>query len=198
MNLLEKIINKKKFIPLNQFINIALYDKKLGYYQNKKIFGRGGDFITSPVISSIFSEMISVWIVSYWIYIKKPKKINILELGPGNGLMIKQIMNSIKKIKTFDGEFNVYLHEKSEKLIKIQKKNLNDFKNIIWVKDINKINHLPTIIIANEFFDAFPIKQFFKEKNNWYEQCIAFKNNNKKKITYYKNKINNITLILQY
>jgi len=102
MNLLEKIINKKKFIPLNQFINIALYDKKLGYYQNKKIFGRGGDFITSPVISSIFSEMISVWIVSYWIYIKKPKKINILELGPGNGLMIKQIMNSIKKIKTFD------------------------------------------------------------------------------------------------
>ncbi len=78
MNLLEKIINKKKFIPLNQFINIALYDKKLGYYQNKKIFGRGGDFITSPAISSIFSEMISVWIVSYWIYIKKPKKINIL------------------------------------------------------------------------------------------------------------------------
>lgn len=53
---------------------------------------------------------------------KKTKKINILELGPGNGLMIKQIMNSIKKIKTFDGEFNVYLHEKSEKLIKIQKK----------------------------------------------------------------------------
>ncbi len=140
MNLLEKIINKKKFIPLNQFINIALYDKKLGYYQNKKIFGRGGDFITSPAISSIFSEMISVWIVSYWIYIKKPKKINILELGPGNGLMIKQIMNSIKKIKTFDGEFNVYLHEKSEKLIKIQKKNLNDFENIIWVKDINKID----------------------------------------------------------
>ena len=194
MNRIEKLINKKKFIPLNQFINIALYDKKLGYYQNKKIFGRGGDFITSPLISSIFSEMISVWIVSYWIYIKKPKKINILELGPGNGLMIKQIINSLKKIKTFDAEFNVYLHEKSEKLIKIQKKNLNNFKNIIWLKDINKVNHHPTIIIANEFFDAFPIKQFFKEKNNWYEQCIAFKNNKKKNITYYKNKINNNSL----
>jgi SAM-dependent MidA family methyltransferase len=95
MNRIEKLISKKKFIPLNQFINIALYDKKLGYYQNKKIFGRDGDFITSPLISSIFSEMITVWIVSYWIYIKKPKKINILELGPGNGLMIKQIINSI-------------------------------------------------------------------------------------------------------
>ena len=65
----------------------------------------------------------------------------------------------------------------------------------INLKYINNINHLPTIIIANEFFDAFPIKQFFKEKNNWYEKCIAFKNNNKKKITYYKNKINNITKI---
>jgi cyclopropane-fatty-acyl-phospholipid synthase len=194
MNRIEKLINKKKFIPLNQFINIALYDKKLGYYQNKKIFGRDGDFITSPLISSIFSEMISVWIISYWIYLKKPKKINILELGPGNGVMIKQIINSIKKIKTFNAKFNVYLHEKSAKLIKIQKRNLNDFTNIIWVKNINKVNQDPTIIIANEFFDAFPIKQFFKEKNNWYEQCVAFKNNSKKKIVYYKNKINNNTL----
>ena len=148
MNRIEKLISKKKFIPLNQFINIALYDKKLGYYQNKKIFGRDGDFITSPLISSIFSEMITVWIVSYWIYIKKPKKINILELGPGNGLMIKQIINSIKKIKTFDATFTVYLHEKSEKLIKIQKNNLNDFKNIIWIKKINKINKDPTMIIT--------------------------------------------------
>ena len=190
MDRLEKLINKKKFIPLDQFIDIALYDKKSGYYQNKKIFGRDGDFITSPIISSIFSEMISIWIVSYWIYIKKPKHINILELGPGNGLMIKQIINCIKKIKTFDTKFTVYLHEISEKLIKIQKNNLNDFKNIFWIKNINKINQEPTIILANEFFDAFPIKQFFKQKNIWYEQCIAFKDNNKKKITFYKNKIN--------
>ena len=104
--------------------------------------------------------------------------------------MIKQIINSIKKIKTFDATFTVYLHEKSEKLIKIQKNNLNDFKNIIWIKNINKINQDPTIIIANEFFDAFPIKQFYKENNNWYEQCVAFKDSSKKNITYYKNKIN--------
>ena len=194
MNRIEKLINKKKFIPLNQFINIALYDKELGYYQNKKIFGRNGDFITSPHISSIFSEMISIWIVSYWLYIKKPKKINILELGPGNGLMIKQIINSIKKIKTYNGKFTVYLLEKSKKLIKIQKNNLRDFNNIIWVKNINKINQDPTIIVANEFFDAFPIKQFFKEKNSWYERCVAFDNNDKKNITYYKNKINNSSL----
>ena len=190
MNLLEKLIYKKKIIPLDKFIDIALYDKQLGYYENKKIFSRDGDFITSPFISSIFSEMISIWIVSYWIYLKKPKKINILELGPGNGLMINQIINSLKKIKTFDAKFNIYLHEKSESLIKVQKENLNNFKNIVWIKNINKIKQYPTIIIANEFFDAFPIKQFFKINSNWHEQCISFKDNIKK-IIYFKNKINN-------
>ncbi len=190
MNLLEKLIYKKKIIPLDKFIDIALYDKQLGYYENKKIFSRDGDFITSPFISSIFSEMISIWIVSYWIYLKKPKKINILELGPGNGLMINQIINSLKKIKTFDANFNIYLHEKSESLIKVQKENLNNFKNIVWIKNINKIKQYPTIIIANEFFDAFPIKQFFKINSNWHEQCISFKDNIKK-IVYCKNKINN-------
>lgn len=190
MNRLEKLIYKKKIIPVDKFIDIALYDKQLGYYENKKIFSRDGDFITSPFISSIFSEMISIWIVSYWIYLKKPKKINILELGPGNGLMINQIINSLKKIKTFDANFNIYLHEKSESLIKVQKENLNNFKNIVWIKNINKIKQYPTIIIANEFFDAFPIKQFFKINNNWHEQCISFKKNIKK-IIYYKNKINN-------
>ena len=190
MNRLEKLIYKKKIIPLDKFIDIALYDKQLGYYENKKIFSRDGDFITSPFISSIFSEMISIWIVSYWIYLKKPKKINILELGPGNGLMINQIINSLKKIKTFDANFNIYLHEKSETLIKVQKENLNNFKNIVWIKNINKIKQYPTIIIANEFFDAFPIKQFFKINSNWHEQCISFKDNIKK-IIYCKNKINN-------
>ena len=190
MNLLEKLIYKKKIIPLDKFIDIALYNKQLGYYQNKKIFSRDGDFITSPFISSIFSEMMSIWIVSYWIYLKKPKKINILELGPGNGLMINQIINSLKKIKTFDANFNIYLHEKSESLIKVQKENLNNFKNIVWIKNINKIKQYPTIIIANEFFDAFPIKQFFKINSNWHEQCISFKDNIKK-IVYCKNKINN-------
>ena len=190
MNRLEKLIYKKKIIPVDKFIDIALYDKQLGYYENKKIFSRDGDFITSPFISSIFSEMISIWIVSYWIYLKKPKKINILELGPGNGLMINQIINSLKKIKTFDAKFNIYLHEKSESLIKVQKENLNNFKNIVWIKNINKIKQYPTIIIANEFFDAFPIKQFFKINSDWHEQCISFKDNIKK-IIYFKNKINN-------
>ena len=101
MNRIEKLINKKKFIPLNQFINIALYDKELGYYQNKKIFGRNGDFITSPHISSIFSEMISIWIVSYWLYIlycnihpQSPTNLVVKQSPPSTNLLVKTIFTS--------------------------------------------------------------------------------------------------------
>jgi cyclopropane-fatty-acyl-phospholipid synthase len=191
MNFIEKSLNKKKFIPLDHFIDLALYKKNLGYYQKKKKFGRDGDFVTSPIISSIFSEMISVWFISYWIHLKKPKKINILELGPGNGTMIKQIISATKKFKTFDADLMIYLHEKSEKLKRVQKNNLEKFNNIFWVKNINKINKYPTVIIANEFFDAFPIKQFFKKKGDWYEQCITFSKKKNPRINYCKRKTNN-------
>jgi cyclopropane-fatty-acyl-phospholipid synthase len=190
MNYIKKFFNNKKIIPLDRFINFALYEKKIGYYQNKKIFGRNGDFITSPIISSIFSEMISVWFVSYWIYLKKPKKINILELGPGTGLMIKEIINSILKFKTFDADLKIYLHEKSEKLRMIQKNNLKNYKNIFWINNLSKVNKYPTVILANEFFDAFPIKQFFKIEKKWYEQCITFLNKNGSEINFCKNKVN--------
>ena len=191
MNYIKKFFNNKKFIPLDHFINFALYEKKIGYYENKKIFGRNGDFITSPIISSIFSEMISLWFVSYWIYLKKPRKINILELGPGTGLMIKQIINSILKLKTFDADLTIYLHEKSKKLRIIQKNNLKNYKNIYWINNLKKINKYPTVIVANEFFDAFPIKQFFKKEKKWYEQCITLSKKNSSEINYYKNKVNN-------
>jgi cyclopropane-fatty-acyl-phospholipid synthase len=190
MNYIEKSFNKKKFIPLDHFIDLALYKKNLGYYQSKEIFGRDGDFVTSPIISSIFSEMISIWFISYWIHLKKPKKINILELGPGSGLMIKYIINSIDKFKTFDAKLTIYLHEKSEKLRMVQKNNLKNCKNIFWINNIRKVNKNPTVIIANEFFDAFPIKQFFKKEKNWYEQCVTFLNKKKSEISYYQNKVN--------
>ena len=74
-----------KIIPVDKFINKALYDKKKGYYFNKNPFGKNGDFVTSPVISPLFSEMIAIWIVSFWDDLGCPKKFNIIELGPGNG-----------------------------------------------------------------------------------------------------------------
>ena len=68
------MIKKRTILPIDQFIEKALYDKKFGYYTKNNPFGKTGDFITSPIISPLFSEMIFIWVVSFWIKIGKPKK----------------------------------------------------------------------------------------------------------------------------
>ena len=73
--------NKNKIIPLDQFIDKALYDKKCGYYMKSNPFGKNGDFVTAPSISILFSEMILVWIISFWENLNKPNKFNIIELS---------------------------------------------------------------------------------------------------------------------
>ena len=84
-------------LSLDKFINLSLYNKKIGYYMKKKAFGREGDFITSPNISRLFSEMIAVWIVSFWQSLGSPKRFNLIELGAGNGEMMKVLIESFHK-----------------------------------------------------------------------------------------------------
>ena len=122
-------------------------------------FGKKGDFITAPNISLLFSEMIAIWVVSFWVHLKCPKQFNLIELGAGNGEMMKVLLNTFNKFPKFKNACNVNILEKSRLLKKLQKKTIN-YKNIRWLKDLNELNDFPSIFIANEFFDALPIKQF--------------------------------------
>ena len=164
---------KKKILSLDKYINEALYNKKFGYYMKKNPFGKKGDFITSPNISVLFSEMIAIWIISFWKSLKCPKKFNLIELGAGNGAMMKEVVNTFKKFPNIKNSCKIYIYEKSIYLKNIQKKNLKE-ENIVWLKDLNKLPKNPNIFIANEFFDALPIKQFIKKKNKWYERNVEF------------------------
>ena len=165
-------------IPLDKFINLSLYDKKNGYYMKKNPFGKKGDFTTAPNISRLFSEMIAIWILSFWQNLGSPKTLNLIELGAGNGEMMKTIIESFKNFPNFFKICNIYIYEKSPRLIKIQKKKLKGNK-INWLSNINKIKKGPTIFIANEFFDSVAIKQFFKFNNSWFERFVNIKNKNK-------------------
>ena len=82
---------------LDSFIDKSLYEKNKGYYQRKIEFGRKGDFITSPGISKLFSEMIAIWIISFWENLNKPEKINLVELGAGNGELLEVLINTFNK-----------------------------------------------------------------------------------------------------
>ena len=170
------ILKKNLKLSLDKFINFSLYNRKFGYYMKKNPFGKKGDFITAPNISRLFSEMIAIWIMSFWQSLGSPKKFNLIELGAGNGEMMKVIIESFHNFPAFLNSCNFVIHEKSPLLIKIQKEKLGKNK-VVWVSKINKIKKIPSIFIANEFFDAIAIKQFVKKENLWFEKFVNLKSN---------------------
>ncbi|MDB3864345.1 SAM-dependent methyltransferase [Candidatus Pelagibacter sp.] len=161
---------------LDKFIEESLYNKTSGYYMKKNPFGRKGDFITSPDISVLFSEMIAIWVVSFWQNLGCPKDFNLIELGAGNGGMMKVLVNTFDKFPIFKNSCHIKILEKSKLLKKKQKANINK-KNIQWLNDLSQLDNLPCIFLANEFFDALPIKQFIKKERKWFERHVRFFNN---------------------
>jgi len=192
MNTLNKYFPISKKIPIDKFISNALYDKNFGYYSKRIPFGKNGDFITAPGISSLFSEMIALWVVAFWEHLDKPKIFNIIELGPGSGQMSATLVRVFKKFPNFFKSVNIFFYEKSKTLKNLQKKNLNH-KKIIWIKNFNKIKKGPVIFLGNEFFDAIPIKQFKKVNNILYEKYVKLRNDSK--ITTFFKKADSKTLM---
>ena len=123
-----KFVSSRKFLDINRIeLDTKLllnHYKNKGYYMNKNPIGNKGDFITSPNISIMFSEMIAIWILGFWENLGNPKKINLVELGAGNGEMMKILLETFKKFPVFFDSCNILIHEKSIKLKKIQKINL--------------------------------------------------------------------------
>ena len=165
----KKFFKKSKSLPVDKFFQNVLYDKKNGYYNSKLPIGSKGDFITSPKISNLFSEMIAVWIVSAWEALGKPKQINIIELGPGDGSLTKVLLGVFKRFPEFDSSKKIFLFEISNFLRKIQKRNINA-KSVKWITSLKEIKNGPVIFFGNEFFDAIPIKQFIRKKDNIFEK----------------------------
>ena len=189
-------INRPTSLPLDKFIEFALYNKDSGYYMKKNPFGTDGDFITAPNITRIFSEIIAIWIITFWKSIGSPKKFNLIELGAGNGEMMRVINETLKNFPKCFNACNFIIHEKSKVLINQQKNNLN-YKKIIWIKNLKTINSYPTLYLANEFFDAIPIKQYFKKKNEWFERFVELKNLSNAKFKEKKTNIEKIEKVIK-
>ena len=190
-------LKKNSELPLDKFIDFSLYDKKFGYYMKKNPFGKKGDFITAPNISRLFSEMVAIWTVSFWQSLGCPKNFNLVELGAGNGEMMKFLIESFKNFPDFLNSCNFIIHEKSPILIKIQKEKLINIK-IKWISNINNIKKKPCIFIANEFFDAMAVKQFKKYGNLWFEKFVNLKDTNNPFFTEKKVNIKDIEKKIRY
>ncbi len=176
MKKIDKIFSKTKAMSLDLYLEKVLYDKNIGYYQRKNPFGLKGDYVTAPNISNLFCEMITIWLISFWKNLKKPKKLNFIELGPGNGDFCLTLLKTLKNFPEAYSAINIILYEKSERLKKIQQKRIIS-KKVSWIKNLKKIRKNPVIFFGNEFLDALPIKQFKKMNGNIYERYVALKKN---------------------
>ncbi len=164
-----KFFKKSKILPGDKFFQNILYDKQHGYYTSNNPFGKEGDFITAPKISRLFSEMIAIWIISTWEAFGKPKNLNIVELGPGDGNLMQILVEVFKRFPKFNSSKKIFLYEKSNLLKKKQKIILKNC-GIKWIENFKKIKKGPVIFFGNEFFDALPIKQFKIKKNSLFEK----------------------------
>jgi len=181
----QKFFKKSKFLPVDNFFANILYDNQFGYYATKQPFGRDGDFITSPKVSNLFSEIIAIWLINTWENFGKPKKFSFVELGPGDGSLTKTLLNTFKKFPEFNSAKKIYLYEKSNHLKKVQEHKIAD-KNVKWIKDFNNIKGGPVVFFGNEFLDAIPIKQFRKKNGSFFEKNYILTKNFNIEETYRK------------
>ena len=192
-----KFFKNLETLPVDKFFLNVLYNSKYGYYNSKQPFGIDGDYVTAPKISNLFSEMIAIWLVASWELFGKPKNFNIIELGPGDGSLIKTLLRSFKNFPEFNSAKKIFLYEESNFLKKIQK---NSFlsKEVKWIKNFNQIKKGPVIFFGNEFFDAIPIKQFKNKNGNFYEKNYTLGKNNKIKEVFKKATVENTKILKSY
>ncbi len=173
MKNIRQIIEESGSITIAQFMEFAMYDAKHGYYVNKNPIGKDADFITAPEVSQLFGEMVGVYCVDKWMKLGKPKKINLVELGPGRGTLMMDALRATKHVKGFHEAINIHLVETNNYLREAQRELLKNYK-INWYHEVYAIpDNIPLIIIANEFFDCLPINQYIRHENGWQECSVS-------------------------
>jgi NADH dehydrogenase [ubiquinone] 1 alpha subcomplex assembly factor 7 len=160
-------------LSVAQFMTMALHDPSEGYYATRNPFGAGGDFVTAPDISQMFGELLGLWCVQCWIDQDKPKSAQLVELGPGRGTLMADALRAAKLAPQFLKGIEVVMVEASPALRAQQQERLKDAAvPIRWV-DRFAASDRPLFFIANEFFDALPIRQFVHTERGWCERMVV-------------------------
>lgn len=153
----------------------CLFNPNHGYYVTNDPFGEKGDFITAPDISQIFGELTASWLIQAWQNLGKPSPFTLCEIGPGRGVWMQDIIAPISKLQPEMFEaMDVVLIEKSTKLAAAQAKRLENLPiKVKWLNDLSDLPSNNSLIIANELFDAIPIRQYVKTNQAWQERVVA-------------------------
>ena len=157
-------------LPLSRYMELCLSHPEHGYYMQQQPFGAAGDFTTAPEISQMFGELIGLWLVHMWQASGAPTRFNLLELGPGRGTLMADILRVAKLAPAFLEAAQVCLLETSARLQNVQRQALGD---IVHIEQLADLPDGPVFAVANEFFDALPTRQFVKNDFGWQERQIS-------------------------
>lgn len=161
-------------ISLAALMAEALGHPVYGYYRAQDPFGSQGDFITSPEISQLFGEMIGIWCAYSWQQMGCLENVALVELGPGRGTLMKDILRATQHVPNFHQNISVHMVETSAALSAQQQTNLAGcHPRIHWHHQVSSLPECPLVVIANEFFDALPIHQYVYTPRGWHERMVG-------------------------
>lgn len=172
---LRALVEEHGPISVSEFIEACLYDPEYGYYITRPAIGAEADFITAPEISQIFGELLGIWAITTWKQMGKPIPFDLIELGPGRGTLMADLLRAARSDEDFTKAVRVHLLESNYELVGQQRKKLSKYE----AKWYTRFEELPQtgqfILIANEFLDALPIRQFVKKEDGWKERKIGLR-----------------------
>ena len=171
---IRRLIKLAGPMPVAEFMGLCLGHPKHGYYVTHDPIGASGDFTTSPEISQMFGELVGLWAAAVWRNMGAPGNIRLIELGPGRGTMMLDMLRAANVMREFRRLVTVDLVETSATLTARQKQTLAIPElSASWYESLADVPDGPAIIVANEFFDALPINQAVKLADGWHERVIG-------------------------
>jgi NADH dehydrogenase [ubiquinone] 1 alpha subcomplex assembly factor 7 len=146
-----------------------------GYYTTREPFGAAGDFITAPEISQMFGELTGLALAQAWLDQGAPAPFTLAEVGPGRGTLMADVLRATVRVPGFHAAAQVALVEASPRLRAVQAETLARYPTVIWMDAVAALPRQPLFLIANEFFDALPIRQFQRGAAGWHERLIGLR-----------------------
>ncbi len=161
-------------ISLERYMALALSHPAHGYYHSRQPFGAEGDFITAPEISQMFGELIGLWSVQTWRMMGAPNPVRFVELGPGRGALMADALRAARVAPDFLSALDLHLIETSAPLRESQRQALAASSlPVAWHETLAETPAGPAIFIANEFFDALPVRHYVRGEGGWRERLVG-------------------------
>ena len=159
-------------MSLADYMAECLLHPQHGYYTTQNPFGSGGDFITAPDISQMFGELLGLSLAQAWLDQGAPNPFTLAELGPGRGTLMADVLRATKAVPGFHAAMRVVLVEASPRLRATQAQALHGYRPL-WADSVQDLPRHPLFLVANEFFDALPIRQFQRAGLGWRERLVG-------------------------